>query len=150
MALYKAVTIWRESSNLSLNSRLVRVLVRDQAIYLLACVCVAHTTSLQTNTFIFRLVFVSILSIIPNFVQESLLVSGILGFAGSPAILSFLGARLLFNIKEAGEKGLDQGTSCGSGSTVSDIDFAEPPPGAASESQSELTELEVIELDDVC
>lgn len=56
-----------------------------------------------------------------------------------------MGSRLLFNIKEAGEKWLHQGTSCPSHSTASSIDFAEPAGGSADEtSQVEDIELEEI------
>ena len=47
----------------------------------------------------------------------------VLEVIGNPASLSIIGAQLLFNMKEAGEKGLNAGTSCNS-KTVSDIDFA--------------------------
>lgn len=37
LALYKAATIWKETAGLT-GARLMEVLVRDQAIYFLACV----------------------------------------------------------------------------------------------------------------
>lgn len=44
----------------------------------------------------------------------------------SPVLLSILGAHIFFNMKELGEKGLNQGTSCGMGSIASRIDFVVP------------------------
>lgn len=38
LALYKSATIWKENSGLN-HLGLVKVLVRDQAIYFSACVC---------------------------------------------------------------------------------------------------------------
>ena len=73
----------------------------------------------------------------------------ILNFVASPSLLSILGARLLFNMKEAGEKGLNQGTSCGAKSTMSDIDFAVPLQVTTSELEGKLEEPEVIELSEM-
>lgn len=43
---------------------------------------------------------------------------------GSPSILCVLGSNMLFNLKEAGERGLNQGTSYRASSrTVSIIEF---------------------------
>lgn len=46
---------------------------------------------------------------------------------GNPAVLSSVGARLLLNMKEAGEKGLNEGMG-GSGlkATVNEMQFAAP------------------------
>lgn len=50
------------------------------------------------------------------------------GTFGNPVILSSVGARLLINMKEAGEKGLNEGmgSSAASRDTVSGMDFAAP------------------------
>ena len=69
----------------------------------------------------------------------------------NPPLLSILGARLLFNMKEAGAKGLNEGTSCGSKSTISDIEFGAPPEAAASQSHdSEAMEAGIPEIDGIC
>ena len=95
----------------------------------------------------FSVIFVSVLQVIDvNAGGGSTLLSIILDLVGSPALLSILGARLLFNMKEAGEKGLNQGTSCGSKSTVSEIDFAEAPHVATNYSQEDAAQDEVIEM----
>lgn len=83
---------------------------------------------------------------------------GQVGYAGfvinmlaNPALLALLGARLLFNMKEAGEKSLNQGTSCESKSTVSAIDFAEVPQAGTGHSQEDAPEAnEAIEMEKVC
>ena len=74
----------------------------------------------------------------------------ILNVVSNPPVLSVLGAHLLFNMKEAGEKGLNQGTNCGSKSIVTEMDFAAPPPVASSESQGEMMVHEIIEPEEVC
>ena len=68
----------------------------------------------------------------------------------NPPLLSILGARLLFNMKEAGAKGLNEGTSCGSKSTISDIEFGVPPEAATSQSHDEATEAEITEIEEIC
>ena len=70
------------------------------------------------------MIFVSVVKILAGFVEESMVLENILDFVGNTAFFSILGAHLLFNMKEAGEKGLNQGTNCGTKSTVSNIDFA--------------------------
>ena len=94
-----------------------------------------------------RVILVSVLRVISIFVVESLVVSAILSFAGNPAFLSVLGAHLLFNMKEAGAKGLNQGTNYGSRVIVSDIDFAAAPPVATTESSNEETNSEEFDLE---
>ena len=57
----------------------------------------------------------------------------------NPSLLSIIGARLLYNMKEAGAKGLNEGTSCDSKSTISDIEFGAPPEAAASQFHDDAT-----------
>lgn len=45
---------------------------------------------------------------------------------GNPALLSILGSRMLFNMKEAAEYGVNEGTNY-MASTVSAIEFDSPP-----------------------
>ena len=49
LALFKATTIWKENSGMS-KLRLVKVLVRDQAVYFSMCVHCAHNSSFWTET----------------------------------------------------------------------------------------------------
>ena len=150
LALHKAAAIWKENSGLS-NLRLVKILVRDQAVYFLAWAHCSQAPPLSWTNLFLRVIFVSILKIVTNFVVDvNLVVASILDFAGNPAFLSILGAHLLFNMKEAGERGLNQGTSCGSELTVSDIDFTATLPATTSEPQDEVAESRMIELEEIC
>ena len=95
-------------------------------------------------------ILVSVFEIVGNFTDESnALFAYILNVLGNPALLSILGAHLLFNMKEAGAKGLNEGTSCGSKSTISDIDFGAPPEAAASQSQDEAMEAGILEIEEI-
>ena len=98
----------------------------------------------------YRVILVSVLRIITNNLGEATtLLSIILAQVGNPAFLSILGARLLFNMKEAGEKGLNEGTSCGSKSTVSEIDFADAPQVTTGHSQENPVQDETIEMEEI-
>ena len=74
----------------------------------------------------------------------------VLNVLANPPLLSILGARLLFNMKEAGAKGLNEGTSCGSKSTISDIEFGAPPEAATSQSHDEVMETGIAETEGIC
>ena len=50
----------------------------------------------------------------------------VLSVLGNPSLLSLFGARLLFNMKEAGEHGVNEGTNWGS-HTASGIRFEDGP-----------------------
>lgn len=74
-----------------------------------------------------RLIIVSAFGVLENFLPSSILVLVLGGTIGNLAILSSVGARLLLNMKEAGEKGLNEGMG-GSGlkATVDGMEFAAP------------------------
>ena len=96
-------------------------------------------------------ILVSMFEIIIDFTAGSdLLFTYILTVLANPALLSILGARLLFNMKEAGVKGLNEGSGCGSKSTISDINFGAPPEAVASQSQDEATEAGIPEIEEIC
>lgn len=59
---------------------------------------------------------------------------------GDPALLSIFGAEMLFNMKKAAEEGANQGTSCKTDSSMTQMDFAEPTVSSA------VTTLEIHEL----
>lgn len=144
LALYKASGIWREILGLK-SFALLKTLMRDQAVYFLACVHCA--VPLVPNLFIVSsVILVSVIRIVDASVKQSTVLSDILNLVGSPALLSILGARLLFNTKEAGAKGLIEGTNCYSRSSASDIRFLGPSHASAACSPSRMTESEVIEL----
>lgn len=90
------------------------------------------------------------LQVINENIDGSGLLAGILISVANPALLSLLGARLLFNMKEAGEKGLNQGTSCRKKFTVSGIDFAEPSQVVTGQSQGGAADVEPIEIEEIC
>ena len=97
----------------------------------------------------FSVIFVSVLKIVTDNIGDGgTLLSVIFGLVSNPALLSILGARLLFNMKEAGEKGLNEGTSCGSKSTVSEIDFADAPQAGTELSRVDATQDEAIEMEE--
>ena len=52
----------------------------------------------------------------------------------NPALMSIMGARILFNMKELGERGLNQGTICEMRSITSEINFALPEITIAGDS----------------
>lgn len=79
------------------------------------------------DIFVFRVILVSVVNIIAGFLDENSVLSAAFANVVKPALLSILGARLLCNMKEAGAKGLKEGTSCGSKSTVSETVYASPP-----------------------
>lgn len=101
------------------------------------------------------LIGISAGSIISDFIPASIPVN-VLGVSlGNTAILSSVGARLLINMKEAGEKGLNEGmgSSADSKVTVSGMDFAAPPAQTSVVSgvggEEELGTVEEIEMVDV-
>ena len=106
-----------------------------------------HLTSLLIHS----VILVSVFQIVVNFTFESsALFTYILNVLANPALLSILGARLLFNMKEAATKGLNEGTSCGSKSTISDIEFGVPPEAATSQSHAESMEAGIAEIEEIC
>ena len=95
-------------------------------------------------------ILISVFEIVANVTDDSnALFTYALEVLSNPPLLSILGARLLFNMKEAGAKGLNEGTSCGSKSTISDIDFDAPPEATASQSH-EAMEVEIPEIEEIC
>ena len=96
-------------------------------------------------------ILVSVFEIVGNFALElNALFAYALEVLANPTLLSILGARLLFNMKEAGAKGLNEGTSCGSKSTISNIEFGAPLEAAAGQSLDEATETETSEIEEIC
>ena len=101
---------------------------------------------------VYSVILVSVFQIAINFFtsESNALFTYALEVLANPPLLSILGARLLFNMKEAGAKGLNEGTSCGSKSTISDIDFGAPPKATTSQSQDEEMEAGVAEIVEIC
>lgn len=76
-----------------------------------------------------RLIVISAGDIVFDILPGSIPIAVVESTLGNPAILSSVGARLLINMKEAGAKGLNEGTGSSSASkaTVSGMNFAVPP-----------------------
>jgi len=121
LALYKARQFWKESAGFK-GLNLVKILIRDQAFYFLAVIvfCVAN--------------------ILPEQVNSNSVFGDIFAAIGNPGVLSLVGSRLLLNMKEAGEKGLNQGISHSLQSISSNIDFAAPSDGLAETSLGNTAE----------
>ncbi|EJC99535.1 uncharacterized protein FOMMEDRAFT_160601 [Fomitiporia mediterranea MF3/22] len=107
LALYKAAEYWKMSTRFR-GFKLVEILIRDQIIYfLLAIMCC-----------IFNLLY-------PKLDVENVILASILGQVGNPSFLCILGSRLLFNLKEAGKLGVNEGTNYRTKS-MSNIKFEQP------------------------
>ncbi|KAL5524863.1 hypothetical protein ACEPAF_10009 [Sanghuangporus sanghuang] len=109
LALYKAAEYWKISAGFK-GFMLVKVLIRDQISYFMLVITCCMFDIIQ-----FKLEI------------SNAFLAGILNALGNPAFFTILGSRMLFNLKEAGERGQNEGTSYGMPSqTISEIDFAEP------------------------
>ncbi|KAL5524861.1 hypothetical protein ACEPAF_10007 [Sanghuangporus sanghuang] len=116
LALCKAAEYWKLSAGFK-GFVLVKVLIRDQILY-------------------FMLTIICCIFAILNFrvAVSNAFLSDMLMILRNPAFLTILGSRMLFNLKEAGERGQNKGTSYRLPSrTISDIDFAEWVPQRESE-----------------
>lgn len=90
------------------------------------------------------MILVSSLKIVLVVVQVTTLLDYIFTVIGNPSLLSVLGARILINMKEAGEKGLNQGTGCRPKSTLSGIDCAVPTDSSIESSLSPMAREHII------
>ncbi|EJD03353.1 uncharacterized protein FOMMEDRAFT_156759 [Fomitiporia mediterranea MF3/22] len=118
LALFKSAEYWRMSSG-SKGFHLITVLINDQMLYF-AFVIFCCTLNIVEIT-----IFVS-----------NTFASNLLAAAGSPALLCLLGGYLLINLKEAGQLGVNGGTTDRS-KVISDIEFAGGAPIAASTDSEE-------------
>ncbi|KAL5524847.1 hypothetical protein ACEPAF_9993 [Sanghuangporus sanghuang] len=107
LALYRAADYWRMSFGFK-GFALVKVLIQDQVMYFMIVIACSIFNIME-----FKLQF------------SNLFLSNLFNALGNPAFLSVLGSRMLINLKEAGERGQNQGTSYRmSSSTVSEMEFA--------------------------
>ncbi|PAV16748.1 hypothetical protein PNOK_0836800 [Pyrrhoderma noxium] len=107
LVIYKAAEFWRLSAGFR-GFHLVRVIVRDQGVYYFLVVCCG------------------ILSIINHTLPLTKpLAQATLGGMGNASIilLSLLGSRLVFNLKEAAEIGVNEGTNYRHNATTSEMNF---------------------------
>ncbi|KAH8107333.1 hypothetical protein DFH11DRAFT_1517754 [Phellopilus nigrolimitatus] len=94
LALYKAAEYWKESGGFGQLS-LVKVLLQDQVIYyFMVILCSAIDLILASESNV-----------------ANVLLAGTLALLGSPSLLCVIGSHLLVHLKEAGEQGVNEGTS---------------------------------------
>ena len=72
-----------------------------------------------------------------NFVDDT--ITFILSTLRDPPVLSLLGSRMLFNMKEAGECGVNEGTNC-MASTMSEIRFGSPARDEGTRTETTIPE----------
>lgn len=139
LALYKAALLWKESSGLG-GLDLVKILVRDQLMYFAAYVLSPFNDYTSLDLSETRVIYVSVMQIIGD-TSLNTIAANILVAIGHPGFLSILGSRLLIHMKEAGEKGVNEGTSYRFVSEM-DMDFAVPPAPEMKESSLTFTDQE--------
>ncbi|KAH8112208.1 hypothetical protein DFH11DRAFT_513148 [Phellopilus nigrolimitatus] len=105
LALHKAAEHWREMAGFS-ELTLVKVLIQDQAIYFI------------------MVIFCSVMEIVSDQLEVSnVVLDNLLSTLGRPSLLCLLGSHLLVHLKEAGEWGVNEGTSYRM-TTMSNIEFS--------------------------
>lgn len=93
-----------------------------------------------SSPLIHRVLYVSLVSILVNSLNHSTVLSTTFSALGNLVWMSIIGARLLINMKEAGEKGLGYGTSCVSKPTITTVEFAAPSSSVESSSEESVGE----------
>lgn len=79
-----------------------------------------------------RAILCSIFAIVSDMssISEQFAAQNVINALGNPTLLCILGSRMFFNLREAGEAGVNEGTNVGSyRSTTSSIGFQEPNDG---------------------
>lgn len=110
LALYKAAEFWRLSNGLT-GMKLVKILILDQFFYFLLYV-LPFVYDIRPLTCLLRAVACFVVNIVLNQVDvANLFLWAAIGSLGSPSFLCLLGCRLLIHLKEAGEVGVNAGTS---------------------------------------
>lgn len=114
---------------------LMRVLIRDQAIYFIVCVISIRWRCRSCNKIIrlSRLCFYVAVQLSLNAPLPIYTIS-ILSPMASPAVLCVIGARLMMNLKEAGRR---EAIHIG-GETLSSLHFTNPSPGHESSRESDF------------
>lgn len=108
LALYKAKQLWVESGGFT-GLKLVKILIRDQVIYFagyaflqIGSICCANGNFSVVLITSFKILEFNIQPIIPDLIFTTL---------GNTNLLSIFGSRMLFNMKEAGDRGVNAGMS---------------------------------------
>lgn len=126
IALYKAAEYWRLSAGFK-GFTLVKVLIKDQVLYFMLQVMSHGFPSSYIHPF-HSVILCSMFAILGfRLTIPNIILADILSSLGNPSFLSLLGSRMLVNLKEAGERGQNEGTNYRPPTiTMSDIDFAIP------------------------
>ena len=125
LAVRKAAEYWKMSAGFK-GFKLVEVVIKDQIIYFILYVqTVLHTPPTRPKISLPSVVACCIVDILQFKIQAaSIFWTGVLGSIGNPSFLCILGTRMLFNLKEAGELGVNKGTSYRmTSSTISTMNF---------------------------
>ena len=127
MALYKAAEFWRISNGLT-GMKLIKILILDQFSYFMLYVLnsifplfqflvtpIRSTYSL-TKFLFFVHIYSAFACFVVNIVLNQVSVPNLflwaaIGTLGSPSFMCLLGCKLLIHLKEAGESGVNAGTS---------------------------------------
>ena len=121
LALHKAREFWRQNG--FNGSGLVLVFIRDQSFYFAMCVFTIHNSRMLIYLLL-SAIFCSIANLLNDNFGGSLFVGFLLTEIGSPTILCIVGSHIFFNLKEAGEHGVNIGTNWSSHS-YSTVQFDE-------------------------
>ncbi|KAI5119378.1 hypothetical protein M0805_001054 [Coniferiporia weirii] len=108
LAIYKASKFWRLSAGFS-NFSVVKILIEDQAVYFFV-VLLCSVANIVADS--------------PHVVLLNYAVIIVLNILSSTSLLCILGSRLLVHLKEAGERGFNEGTSYRTAVAMSDIAFS--------------------------
>ena len=109
LALYKATEYWRAESGFH-GFKLVRIVIADQVLYFTACVAIGKASTSLTHLS-YRALACSLFSILQFVKIDNEVLSNVFEGLGSPTLLCILGSHMMFNLKEAGERGLNVGTN---------------------------------------
>lgn len=135
LAIRKAAKIWKENAGAD-GFDLVKILIRDQAVYFVAYVNDHNRRDLSDEPN-FRVIFVGIFQA-ASFANLSVGLSIAFNYIGNPNLLSIPGSRLLLNMRQAGERSVNPGTSCRP-ATMSGMEFAEIAGGSQLQDEQELS-----------
>ena len=80
-----------------------------------------------------RVMLISAMNILKCYIPNTLILCGMTTVLGSPSLLSVVGSIILVNLKEAGERGQNEGTSYRTAScTIPTMDFLEHSHGIST------------------
>lgn len=110
LAVYKAAIIWKENGAFS-GLSLVKVLIQDQISYFIVYVSCPLNFSVVLMIYETRLMFCTVANVVAFGAELSQLLQNIFNVLGNPTLLCIMGSHLLIHLREAAEKGRNEGTS---------------------------------------